>query len=113
MIMDRLVEQGQEGLKDVRDLSQQRANRSVKTIDLRTIKIERYLIAIIGLVVISLTIQVYDLKRSMKTNLEAQTEFAERNVLRNWQSLSVLKDILAELKARGNNLVSVKQDLPS
>ena len=98
MNVDNVVELGRDQLQDVRDLSQQRANRSVKSIDLRTINIERYLIAIIGLVVISLTIQVYDLKRSLKTNLKAQTEFAERNVQRNWQSLSVLKDILAELK---------------
>lgn len=98
MIMDRVVEQGREELKDVRDLSQQRANRSVKSIDLRTINIERYLIAIISLVVVSLAIQVYDLKTSMKANLEAQTAFAEKNVQRNWQSLSVLRDILSELK---------------
>lgn len=98
MIMNRLVEQGRHELQNVRDLSQQRANRAVKTIDLRTINIERYLIAIISLVVVSLAIQVYDLKRSMKVNLEQQTTFAEKNVQRNWQSLSVLKDILAEIK---------------
>lgn len=96
--MNRLVEQGRHELQNVRDLSQQRANRAVKTIDLRTINIERYLIAIISLVVVSLAIQVYDLKRSMKVNLEQQTTFAEKNVQRNWQSLSVLKDILAEIK---------------
>jgi len=98
MIMDRVVEQGRHQLQDVRDLSQQRANRAVKTIDLRTINIERYLIAIISLVVVSLAIQVYDLKTSMKANLEAQTAFAEKNVQRNWKSLSVLKEILAEIR---------------
>lgn len=98
MIMERAVEQGRDELQNLRDLSQQRANRAVKTIDLRTINIERYLIAIISLVVVSLAIQVYDLKESMKANLEAQTTFAEKNVHRNWQSYSVLKDILAEIK---------------
>lgn len=98
MIMDRVVEQGRNELQDVRDLSQQRANRSVKSIDLRTVNIERYLIAIISLVVVSLAIQVYDLKTSMKANLEAQTVFAEKNVHRNWQALTVLKDILSEIK---------------
>lgn len=96
--MERVVEQGRDELQNVRDLSQQRANRAVKTIDLRTINIERYLIAIISLVVVSLAIQVYDLKESMKANLKAQTTFAEKNVHRNWQSYSVLKDILDELK---------------
>ena len=92
------MEQGKEELKDVRDLSQQRANRSVKSIDNRTIHIERYLIAIIGLVVISLTMQVYDLKLSMKANLEAQTEFAETNLNMNWVTSELLAEILQELK---------------
>ena len=98
MIMDRVVEQGRDELKDVRDLSQQRANRSVKKIDLRTINIERYLIAIISLVVISLAIQVYDLKTSMKANLDAQTEFAQKNVKMNWATSELLAQILQELK---------------
>jgi len=98
MIMDRVVEQGRDELKDVRDLSQQRANRSVKKIDLRTINIERYLIAIISLVVISLAIQVYDLKTSMKANLDAQTEFAQKNVNMNWATSELLAQILQELK---------------
>ena len=96
--MDRVVEQGRDELKDVRDLSQQRANRSVKKIDLRTINIERYLIAIISLVVISLAIQVYDLKTSMKANLDAQTEFAQKNVNMNWATSELLAQILQELK---------------
>ena len=98
MIMDRVVEQGRDELKDVRDLSQQRANRSVKKIDLRTINIERYIIAIISLVVISLAIQVYDLKTSMKANLDAQTEFAKKNVNMNWATSELLAQILQELK---------------
>ena len=98
MIMDRVVEQGRDELQDVRDLSQQRANRSVKSIDLRTINIERYLIAIISLVVVSLAIQVYDLKTSLKANLDAQTSFAEKNVEMNWHTAQVLGDILDELK---------------
>ena len=98
MIIDRVVEQGRDELKDVRDLSQQRANRSVKKIDLRTINIERYLIAIISLVVISLAIQVYDLKTSMKANLDAQTEFAQKNVNMNWATSELLAQILQELK---------------
>ena len=98
MIMDRVVEQGRDELKDVRDLSQQRANRSVKKIDLRTINIERYLIAIISLVVISLAIQVYDLKTSMKANLDAQTEFPQKNVNMNWATSELLAQILQELK---------------
>ena len=98
MIMDRVVEQGRDELKDVRDLSQQRANRSVKKIDLRTINIERYLIAIISIVVISLAIQVYDLKTSMKANLDAQTEFAQKNVNMNWATSELLAQILQELK---------------
>ena len=96
--MNRVVEQGRDQLQDVRDLSQQRANRSVKSIDLRTLNIERYLIAIISLVVVSLAIQVYDLKTSMKSNLEAQTTFAEKNVQMNWHTAELLTQILQQLK---------------
>ena len=98
MIMDRVVEQGRDELQDVRDLSQQRANRSVKSIDLRTINIERYLIAIISLVVISLAIQVYDLKTSMQASLHAQNEFAQTNLNMNWVTSELLAEILQELK---------------
>jgi|14_taG_2_1085336.scaffolds.fasta_scaffold00450_2 hypothetical protein len=97
MNRDREVEQGRDELQGVRELSQQRANRSVKTINLRTISIERYIIAILGLAVISLSIQVCDLRESMKAN-HALTTVAEKNVQPNHKCLSVLKDILSEIK---------------
>lgn len=89
----RVMAEGQVDLQEVKERAEREAFKKVSATLLKSTRIEKIVMTILCVVLVILSVQVADLSKAYSENAKGMLDKAEKNKLRNYQAVSVLKEI--------------------
>ena len=87
------VNTGQLDLIEIKEKAEREAFEKVSATLLKSTRIEKIVMTILCVVLVILSVQVADLSKAYSENAKGMLDKAEKNKLRNYQAVSVLKEI--------------------
>ena len=88
-----VVNKGKLDLIEIKEKAEREAFKKVSATLLKSTRIEKIVMTILCVVLVILSVQVADLSKAYSENAKGMLDKAEMNKLRNYQALSVLKEI--------------------